>query len=191
MSARRSGRRMRLPMLAALVVLTALGGLTIMTAAAASNDGAEHASATLRDVDGNEIGFANFTETATGVVKVSVHVNGLSEGLHGIHVHNTASCAGAGFSGAGSHHNPSVPPALHGSHGGDLPNLTVNRAGIGRLNATTERFTLSPGVTTVFDTNGVTDGSALVIHALEDDLSPATPTGNSGARIACGIIEAG
>jgi Cu-Zn family superoxide dismutase len=65
----------------------------------------------------------------------------------------------------------------------------VNAAGVGHLNVTSDRATLSPGSTTVFDA----DGSALVIHANEDDQVTNTGLlgpGNSGTRIACGIIEA-
>jgi superoxide dismutase, Cu-Zn family len=177
----------RLPALMALVALTALGGLAIMSAAGADG-GAEHASATLANAAGDTVGFADFTEDGNGTVHVSVHAKGLGEGLHGIHVHNTASCGSVTgpFSAAGAHHNPSSPPALHGAHAGDLPNLTVNRAGVGRLNTPTARFTLTQSWSTIFDANG----SALVIHAAQDDLV-TDPTGNSGARIACGVIDEG
>ena len=130
------------------------------------------------------MGWARFTEDATGTVHVNVHVRGLTVGLHGIHIHNTGSCTPT-FAAAGSHHNP--PPATaHGSHAGDLPNLVVNGAGIGHLDVTTDHATLSAGPLTIFDGNG----SALVIHAREDDLH-TDPTGNSGDRIACGVIVPG
>jgi superoxide dismutase, Cu-Zn family len=178
----------RLPTLMALVVLTALGGLAIMTTTAGAGNGASHGSATLTNLAGDTVGFATFTEDGTGRVHVNAKATGLSEGLHGIHVHNTGSCA-SNFAGAGSHHNPFVAPNLaptHGAHAGDLPNLTVNPAGAGRLNTPTGRFTLTQSWSTIFDGNG----SALVIHAAQDDLVTDT-TGNSGARIACGIIEEG
>ena len=131
------------------------------------------------------MGFADLVQDGAGDVHVNVHVKGLSSGLHGIHVHNTASCASGAtpFSGAGSHHNPGG--ATHGAHGGDLPNLTVNGAGVGHLNATTDHLTLADGPLSVFDANG----SALVVHAAPDD-GVTDPTGNSGARIACGVIVA-
>jgi Cu-Zn family superoxide dismutase len=72
----------------------------------------------------------------------------------------------------------------HGAHGGDLPNLVVNAAGQGHLNATTDRATLSSGQVSLFDA----DGSSLIIHAAEDD-QVTDPTGNSGGRIACGVIQ--
>lgn len=114
---------------------------------------------------------------------MNVQVRGLSQGLHGTHIHNTGACTPT-FSAAGSHHNPLG--VTHGSHAGDLPNLRVNVAGAGHLEATTGGASLTPGPTTVFDANG----SALVIHAGEDDLV-TDPTGNSGGRIACGVIVAG
>lgn len=154
----------------------------------ATAGGALHASTTLHDAGGGTVGWAQFTEDATGVLHVNVHVKGLSSGLHGIHIHAVGDCTPP-FTAAGGHHNPAgVVHGLDtatGGHAGDLPNLAVNVAGIGHLDATSDRATLSAGATTIFDA----DGSALVIHAAEDD-QVTNPTGNSGTRIACGIIEA-
>jgi Cu-Zn family superoxide dismutase len=77
-----------------------------------------------------------------------------------------------------------------GPHAGDLPNLVVNGAGIGHLDATTDRVTLSPGPATLFDTTTGAVGSAFIIHAGPDD-QLTDPTGGSGARIACAVIEEG
>jgi superoxide dismutase, Cu-Zn family len=166
------------------LVLAAMLVLTIT--AASANAGASQASAELRDAAGNVIGFAQFTEDATGQVHVTVHVKGLTPGLHGIHLHAVGSCSPT-FAAAGGHHNPlSHQHGLDnplGAHGGDLPNLIVNSAGVGHLKAVTDRATLSPGASTLFDA----DGSALVIHADPDD-QMTDPTGNSGGRIACGSI---
>ena len=114
---------------------------------------------------------------------MNVHVRGLTPGLHGTHIHAVGSCT-PDFGAAGSHHNPRA--AVHGAHAGDLPNLAVNTAGIGHLDAKSDRATLSPGLVTVFDSSG----SALIIHAASDDLT-TDPTGNSGGRVACGIIVPG
>ena len=142
----------------------------------------ERASAELRNAAGDVVGWAKLTEDATGVVHVNVQVAGLSAGLHGIHIHNTADCSPP-FTAAGGHHNPLG--VTHGDHAGDLPNLSVNVAGRGHLDGTTDGATLSPSVISVFDANG----SALIIHAATDDYV-TDPTGNSGARIACGVIVA-
>ena len=141
---------------------------------------AVHATATLVDITGASIGTARFVEDAAGVLHVNVKVNGLTPGLHGIHIHQTGSCTPT-FAAAGAHHNPLG--AAHGAHSGDLPNLVVNGAERGRLNATTVQATLSPGPMSVFDL----DGSSLIIHAATDDFV-TQPTGNSGARVACGVI---
>jgi Cu-Zn family superoxide dismutase len=179
----RSGlpRRLTVP-LVGLAVLLVTGG-----AVAAS--GASHAHATILDGSGSTIGWARITEDATGRLHMNVHVSGLTPGLHGIHVHAIAQCVGPAFTSAGGHHNPLA--AQHGldnplgAHAGDLPNLTVNADGRGHLNSISEGATLSLGTLSLFDS----DGSAIVIHANEDD-QITNPTGNSGARVACGVIVA-
>ncbi len=176
-----------------VVVLGALLALAAPAAAAGGASGALHASAELKNTGGEVVGWARFTEDANGILHVNVHVRGLSEGLHGIHIHRVAGCTlgtTPAFSSAGTHHalagqshGLDDPP---GAHAGDLPNLVVNGAGKGHLNATSDRATLSAGPVSVFDANG----SALVIHADEDDQESTSSTGNSGIRIACGIIVA-
>ena len=172
---------------AAGLAALAIVGLTASLAAAS---GATAAEARIVDGRGATVGWAMLTEDAAGRVHVNVQVEGLSPGRHGIHLHGIASCVGPAFTSAGGHHNPLG--AQHGlasptgAHAGDLPNLTVNVAGRGRLQATTDRATLTPGPRSLVDG----DGSAIIIHAAEDDQA-TDPTGNSGARIACGVIEVG
>ena len=138
-------------------------------------------SVTLRDRDGAGIGWAKLTESSDGRVHVNVKVAGLSPGLHGIHFHAQGTCSGPDFTTAGGHHNPLG--AQHGSHAGDLPNLVVNEAGRGQLNATTDGANLSSNGIGLFDG----DGSAVIIHANPDDFV-TQPTGNSGGRVACGVV---
>ncbi len=137
-----------------------------------------------------------FTEDSTGVVHVNVKTWGLPAGLHGMHIHAVGACAPT-FAGAGGHFNPDCAPRhgehSHGDHAdhhaGDLPNLIVNGAGRGHANTASAHFTLSADATrSLFDA----DGSAIVIHANVDDFTAGTAEtgpGNSGARIACGVIE--
>ncbi len=170
------------------IATTAMAGLGLWAAASSpaagrSATGAQHASATIIALNGDEIGFAALTEDAAGRVHVNVKVDGLTAGEHGIHIHAAGSCADA-FAAAQGHHNPSA--VGHGQHSGDLPNLTVNGAGRGHLNAVTSAATLTVGATTVFDANG----SAIIIHANPDDFV-TQPTGNSGGRVACGVLVAG
>lgn len=168
------------------VIAGLLMAAVVATAALAQGNGARHASATLLDAAGTVVGEARFTEDAAGKLHVNVKVEGIPPGLHGIHLHAVGSCT-PDFAAAGGHHNPlSRQHGLnnpHGAHSGDLPNLTVNGAGRGHLNAVSDRATLSPGPATLFDG----DGSSVIIHASEDD-QITDPTGNSGGRIACGVI---
>ncbi len=163
--------------------VTVVVGAALPTVSAISADtGAVRAQATIIDATGNQVGFAHFTEDAAGGVHVSVKVADLSPGEHGLHVHGEGLCQTPAFTSAGSHFNPSG--AIHGGHAGDLPNLVVNDAGRGTLNTHVAGFTLSAGETSLFDL----DGSALVIHANPDDFTP--PIGNSGGRVACGVLTA-
>ncbi len=161
------------------LALTAAGTIATISAVDAG-PGALHASATLVDPSGAVVGTALLVEDANGSLHVNVKADGLQQGDHGIHIHAVGSCAPT-FAAAGGHHNPLGVP--HGEHAGDLPNLHANIAGRGHLNATTDHATLAAGPLTVFDA----DGSAVVIHALPDDFQ-GQPAGNSGARIACGVI---
>lgn len=168
----------------ALVVgVTVVVGAVVPTLSAISADtGAVRARAAIIDTTGDEVGFAHFTEDAAGGVHINVKVADLSPGLHGLHVHGVGLCAAPAFTSAGGHFNPSG--ANHGGHAGDLPNIVVNDAGRGTLNTHIDGFTLSAGATSLFDV----DGSAIVIHANPDDFTP--PTGNSGGRVACGVLTA-
>jgi Cu-Zn family superoxide dismutase len=164
--------------------------LLALTAGVTAAGSALHADARLVDSTGQTIGWARLTEDAAGQLHLNVQVDGLTPGRHGVHLHAVGSCVGPAFASAGGHHNPLG--AEHGldnpagAHAGDLPNLTVNGAGRGHLDAVSHHATLSAGPVSLFDA----DGSAIVIHANEDD-QVTNPTGNSGARIACGVIEAG
>ncbi|MEA2525919.1 MAG: superoxide dismutase, Cu-Zn family [Thermomicrobiales bacterium] len=203
--------KLLVPTIAALgAIVLGLGGVsqTIAqegTPAATPIVGASQVAVVIQDVDGNDVGNATFTEGGDGVVTVEVEVQGLPAGEHGIHVHETGVCDPSGdqpFSSAGGHYNPAGtthggPPAAadhdmaaaSGSpeagtgHAGDLGNISVGDDGTGTLTIQTDRFTLSIGPTTLQDA----DGSALVIHANADDLM-TDPSGNSGGRIACGVI---
>jgi Cu-Zn family superoxide dismutase len=163
-------------------VLLALGGC----AGAGSPTRAIEVGAELRDESGRTVGTATFAEE-DGRVRLTVQATGLPPGLHGIHVHAVGKCEAPGFTSAGGHHNPLGRKhglaAADGPHSGDLPNLEADQAGLARYQARTDLLTLRDGPTSVFDA----DGSALVIHAKADD-QRTDPTGDSGGRLACGVI---
>jgi len=148
------------------------------------------ARAELKNIAGDTVGTATFTETEEGV-EVLVDVEGFpgGDGIHGIHIHETGLCspdfgaAGAHFNPEGREHGPENP---HGPHAGDLPNITIGGAGNRSYNALATGFTLNDDVGRSILAG---DGSALVIHENPDDLR-TDPDGNSGGRIACGVIEA-
>jgi Cu-Zn family superoxide dismutase len=144
-------------------------------------------------------GVVMFTEAPTDkntpvkMVDVVAHVVGLPPGRHGMHIHEVGSCSNTttAFGGAGGHFDPgpfgnsSPADANHPFHMGDLPNLEVNEAGVGHVQYTTSRITLSPGPLSVFDSNG----SAVVIHQNEDLGLPGVTGAAGGGRIACGVIQ--
>jgi Cu-Zn family superoxide dismutase len=170
--------------------LLAWAGLTSLPVLAQTTTNG--ATAEIKDAQGNVVGAATLTE-GTGGVKLQVQVRGFSaaaNGEHGVHIHAVGTCEAPGFTTAGGHFNPAAKKhglnSAEGAHGGDLPNLNIAADGSGTYEAGTDRITLAPGAAhSIFDA----DGSAVVIHAGPDD-QMTDPAGNSGARIACGVLQA-
>jgi Cu-Zn family superoxide dismutase len=163
--------------------------LALLVAGCAGLDrggGSPGATAELRDATGQPVGTALLTQHGASV-RLTVQASGLTPGRHGVHVHAVGRCDPPEFTSAGGHFNPLGRrhglATSDGPHAGDLPNLVADQAGRTRYEATTDQLSLGPGPTSLFDA----DGSALVIHAQEDD-QRTDPTGNSGARVACGVI---
>ena len=148
------------------------------------------AEAELKNVAGDTVGTAAFTEVDGGV-EVQVNVEGFTgnDGAHGIHIHEHGLCS-PDFGAAGGHFNPAgAEHGLHNPHGphpADLPNVTIGEAGNRSYSAVGIGFTLDENVGRSILAG---DGSALMIHAEPDDLR-TDPDGNSGGRVACGVIEA-
>ncbi len=154
------------------------------------NDGSTRAIAYLLDSAGKEVGQVRLTETpGTPGITYSVQVErGATTGQHGIHFHAVGMCdAATKFAGAGGHFNPTGKKhglsSTDGPHAGDLEALTIDSFHHGTFTALDSRITLSPGPNSLLDA----DGSAIVLHALPDD-QRTDPSGNSGARVACGVI---
>lgn len=147
------------------------------------------ARADLKNAEGKSVGSADFRETKEGVL-VILRVHDLSPGLHAVHIHAVGKCEGPQFTSAGGHFNPGQKKHgfknPEGPHAGDLPDVLIVKNGSGRFEAVTDAVTFAAGANSLFDQ----DGSAIVVHATADD-NTTDPTGNSGDRIACGVIEKG
>ena len=146
------------------------------------------ASAQLKPTKGNKtFGEATF-EQVGDKVRVVVFVQGLKPGQeHGLHIHEVGDCSsGDGMSTKG-HFNPFGKPHGHpGSaerHAGDLPALKANKAGRANVQIDLDIITVTPGPASII-------GRGLIVDADPDDYK-TQPTGNAGARIACGVIQAG
>jgi Cu-Zn family superoxide dismutase len=144
------------------------------------------AGASLRDKDGKDVGRATLIETDDGT-RIVVTGYRLPPGTHGLHVHAAGKCDPPDFTSAGDHFNPTNKK--HGTqnpggpHAGDLPNMVVAASGEAGVDVTTRAVTLGPGPTSLLRPGG----TSLVIHAAADD-NRTDPAGNTGARIACGVI---
>ncbi len=127
-------------------------------------------------------------------VDVALFIRGLKDGKHAVHVHETGMCTpckaakGHHDPGPNSNSKPDAPNFNHPFHMGDLVNIDV-KGGIGFMQTTTNRFTLSDGRLSIFDK----DGASFIIHSMEDkycDHEDELKKGCAGgARDACGIIK--
>jgi len=141
----------------------------------------------LKDAMGKPVGTATITAAKKGGVLIHLKVHDLPAGEHAAHIHSVAKCEGPAFTTAGGHFNPEMKKhGLQnemGPHAGDMENFKVGSNGKADVQLVDTHVTLADGPDSLF-TNG---GTALMIHAQPDDMK-TDPTGNAGARIACGTI---
>jgi Cu-Zn family superoxide dismutase len=146
------------------------------------------ATAALQSTKGSKaFGEATFEEV-DGRTRVIVFAQGLKpDAEHGFHIHEAGDCSSGDGMSAKGHFNPHAKP--HGDpksperHAGDLPALKSDKSGRARVDVTMDIITVGPGPASVV-------GRGLIIHADPDDYK-TQPTGNAGARLACGVIKAG
>lgn len=181
----------RLVTLAAALALSACASVTDSepTAPASSNASATTAHAQLIGPNGEVRGRAVLIDGSSGV-RIDAKLQNVAPGTYAIHVHEFGRCNAPKFDSAGSHWNPTGhehgTSNPRGAHKGDLPNVTVGADGTGALDSVIAGVQLLGGSTPVLDA----DGAAIVLHAGPDDYR-TNPSGNSGARIACGVVERG
>lgn len=130
-------------------------------------------------------GELNIRETADGGLSIVGQVRSLAPGAHGFHVHEFGDCSAPDASSAGDHFRQAgqihAGPLHQRSHIGDLGNIRANEEGIANIQITSNELCLSRPECSVF-------GRAFVVHADPDDLR-SQPSGNSGARVACGAVK--
>lgn len=144
------------------------------------------AYANLKPTEGNNVtGTVEFIELEEGV-KVIGRVQGLQQGEHGFHIHEFGDCSAPDGTSAGGHYNPGNEP--HGGpddvprHAGDLGNITADKDGNGDYERIDYIIKLQ-GPDSII-------GKSVIVHMNNDDFI-SQPTGNAGARVACGVIVEG
>jgi len=166
--------------LATIATAIALNGLP------AQGQAQERVTAELKNADGKSVGTAELRETQSGVLMV-LRAGALPPGLHAVHLHAAGECAAPGFASAGPHFNPLDRKHgltnSEGPHAGDLPDIYANKDGAARYEVLLESVTLRPGQLSIFDCGAKSN----VVHAAADD-NLTDPSGNSGDRIAGGVI---
>jgi superoxide dismutase, Cu-Zn family len=166
--------------------ISVLSAVALLGPACAAAEDAGTAKAALTDGKGQDVGVASFTQTPGGVL-IRLSVRGMPVGEHAFHIHAVGKCEPPDFASAGGHFNPAS--AHHGimsgpGHAGDMPNLHIPSDGSLEVEILNTAVTLDKDKPNSVFHPGST---AIVIHAGKDDYT-TDPSGNAGARIACGVI---
>jgi Cu-Zn family superoxide dismutase len=168
-------------------VFAASAAALLLGACASMPDEPLRATAQLQPTKGSKtFGEATFEEV-DGKVHVVIFVQGLKPGQeHGLHIHEVGDCSSGDGMSAKGHFNPYGKPHAHAGtaerHAGDLPSLKAAKNGRAKVDVMLDVITVAPGPASIV-------GRGLIVHADPDDYK-TQPTGNAGARIACGVIKA-
>ena len=168
------------------LALVALAALALLGCQSVRQAEGPRASAQLQPTTGNSTGgSATFTQVGDKVHMVA-NLSGLTPGQeHGFHIHEAGDCSSGDGMSAKGHLNPYGKP--HGSpatserHAGDMPALKADASGNAKVDTMLDIMTVKPGPASVV-------GRGLIVHASADDYK-TQPTGNAGARLACGVIS--
>ncbi|MCB5425237.1 superoxide dismutase family protein [Altererythrobacter sp. CC-YST694] len=173
--------------IALIATLAACQSTSDSRPASATKPLAPMGAATLLLADGTPAGKAQLFASGDQM-SVEISLQGISPGVHAVHLHTTGSCEAPAFTSAGGHLNPGMRQHgmnnPQGAHLGDLPNATIAADGTGSISAVL-RGTKDEVLADIYDA----DGTAIVVHAGPDD-NVSDPAGNAGGRIACGVVKA-
>lgn len=171
-----------------IALVSSMMSLSLMaaTTAFAATTSAE---APLAATAGNKVTGTVSFEQGKDSLRVKGRIEGLTPGLHGFHIHEKGDCSAPDGTSAGGHFNPATTqhgdPAKPMHHGGDFGNLNANDKGVAELDV--KVLLTQINLTDGNPANAV--GRSVIVHAAPDDMV-TQPTGNSGARLACGVIAA-
>ena len=170
---------------AALLAMGGGGAVTVHAMSSGPTQRLPAAESALADAQGVSKGTLDIVQDKDGL-RLTLRATGIAPGPHGVHIHMVGKCDGPDFASAGAHWNPLSrqhgPQNAAGAHLGDLPNIEIGADGTGMVSYTLAA-SLDRGAHPLLDA----DGAAIVIHAGPDDMK-TDPSGNSGGRIACGVI---
>ena len=143
----------------------------------------------LKTSTGEDAGTATFRQEKSKL-SIKVDLKNLPVGEHAVHIHAKALCDAPDFKTAAAHFNPeNKQHGLQnpmGHHAGDLPeNVTIGEGHVGQASFTLNDISLDPTAPNSITANG---GTSIVVHEKQDD-EKTDPSGNSGNRIACGVIS--
>ena len=173
---------MKLNFLSGCLLLSAVFAALALTSASAQDSA--KLVAKLNPASGSQVtGTVTFTAAADGA-QVVVDITGLTPGKHGFHLHDKGDCSDPKAASAGAHFNPTHShhggPDTAERHAGDFGNVTADASGKVHAELKGKNLKLTGADSIV--------GKAVIVHAGEDDLK-TDPSGNSGDRVACGVIE--